>query len=282
MKIAITTDSTSDLSKELCNQFDIKIIPLNVTFGDVNKRDGEFAVKEIYEYVKKTGELCKTASINQFQYEEFFQEVLKDYDVIIHVGLGSNLSSSFQNARLASLELENKVYVIDSCSLSTGCSLLTIYARELANQGMPIDEIISKVNARVEHVQASFVLQNVNYLYKGGRCSAMALLGANIFHICPQIVVRNGKLESGKKYRGNYDKVVAQYVDDILSEFNHPDLEHVFITESGMDNEELIVNMIREKLTARGFKNIYHTHAGGVIACHCGPNTIGILYINDK
>lgn len=281
MKIVISSESTIDLTKELLEKFDIHIVPFSVILGAESKYDGELTNQQLFDYVKSSKQLPKTSAVNQYQYEEHFKALLNNYDIVIHITLSSEISSAYRNAVLASEEFKDKVYIIDSRSLSTGIALLALYARKLADQGLNPTDIVKQVTERTKNVQASFVIQSLDYLYKGGRCSKLAMFGANLFHICPQIVVSNGKMDAGKKFRGKYFDVVSQYVDETLEEFNNPDLETVFITFPSLDDEANIVNMVKEKLTKRGFKNIYVTYAGGTIATHCGPNTIGILYFNN-
>ncbi|MCQ2795459.1 MAG: DegV family protein [Bacilli bacterium] len=281
MKIVISAESTIDLTKELLDKFDIHIVPFSVILGDEAKLDGELSNQQLFNYVKEHNQLPKTSAVNQFQYEEHFKTLLNSYDAVIHITLSSEISSAYRNAVMVSEQFKDKVFVIDSRSLSTGIALLALHARKLADQGLAPDDIVNQVKERIPHVQASFVIQSVDYLYKGGRCSKLAMFGANLFHICPQIVVSDGKMDAGKKFRGKYFDVVSQYVDETLEEFNNPDLENVFITFPSLDDEANIVNMVKDKLVKRGFKNIYVTYAGGTIASHCGPNTIGILYFNN-
>lgn len=283
MKIVISSESTIDLSAEQLARFKIHIVPFSIVLGSQSYLDGiEMDCNGIFKYVKESKQLPKTSAVNQFQYQQHFEKLLKEYDAVIHIAFSSELSSAYRNAVLAANELKN-VFIIDSRSLSSGIALLAIYASELVHQGKEAKEIVDLVSARVNSVQASFVIQNVEYLYKGGRCSKIAFLGANIFHICPQIIVANGKMEAGKKYRGKSYNVINQYVDDTLTQFNHPDLSHVFVTDSGLgDEENNILDAVEEKLVKRGFKNIHFSKAGCTIASHCGPNCFGILYINDK
>ncbi len=278
MKIAISTESTVDLSKELIKKYNINIVPFTVLLGNISYLDGEISPTEIIEQTNKTGVLPKTSAVNEFQYEEYFGNLLKDNDAVIHFTLSKEMSSAYNNAVNASQKLKN-VYVIDSKTLSTGIALLAIYASKLVNKGLPIDKIIEKVNNRIGYVQASFVLKRLDYLYKGGRCSGLAFYGANILKIRPQIVVKNGKMKLGKKYRGNFERIVESYVDDTLKEFSNPDREEIFITYTTAD--EKMINSVRDKLIERGFKNVNVTTAGGTITSHCGENCFGILFIND-
>ena len=280
MKIAISTESTSDMTKEMLEKFDIHILPYEIMLGDKTFYDGELTTQEMFDYVDKTGTLPKTAAINEFRYEEYFESLLKDYDGVVHISLSSGLTSSTNNAINAANKLKN-CYAVDSKSLSTGIALLAIYARKLADQGLTPKEIYEADNKRVPHLQVSFVVERLDYLYKGGRCSSLALLGANLLKIRPRIVVKNddGKMISDKKYRGKMEQVVEKYCADTLAEFNTPDKSVGFVTYTSA-TEGMAANALRAMKEA-GFKEIYETRAGGTIASHCGANTLGILYIND-
>ena len=232
----------------------------------------------MFEYVDKNGTLPKTNAINEFEYTEYFENILNEYDAVIHVALSSGISSSCGNAFRAASNIKG-AYVVDSKSLSTGIGLLALYARELANKGEEPFEITKKVQARADTLQVSFVVERLDYLHMGGRCSSVALLGANLFHIRPRIVVKDGKMSSDRKYKGNMEKVVAKYCKETLAEFNTPDLDKVFITYTTATDG--MVERAEKALLEMGFKNIYKTRAGGTIASHCGANTIGILYFND-
>ncbi len=278
MKIAISAETTVDLTKELLAEYNIEIIPYSIQLGNRFADDGDITSEEIISYVNQTGVLPKTSAINEFQYNEHFEKLLKNYDAVVHFCLSSGASCACSNAKSAAEKLEN-VYVIDSKSLSTGIALLAIYARELANEGALAKEIYEKCQARVPFVQASFVLKRLDYLHKGGRCSSLTLLGANVLKIRPQIVLRDGKMVSGKKYRGNYNHIVKSYCDDVLNEFSNPDLKHGFVTYTTADDEvvQTAINFLKD----RGFENIHVTRAGATITSHCGEDCLGILYLND-
>lgn len=279
MKVAVSVESTNDLSKELLLKYDIKVIPYQIVLGDKTFKDGEVSIQEMFDFVDKTGVLPKTNALNEFEYTEFFEELKKEYDAVIHIALSSGLSSSCGNAERASKNVEN-VYVVDSKNLSTGIGLLAIYSRELAEMKLEPHLIYERVKARVEKVQASFIVERLDYLHKGGRCSALALFGANILKIRPRIIVKkDGTMTSDKKYRGSMGGVVSKYCAETLQEFNNPDLDKVFITYT-----TALPEMLEAAETAcknAGFKNIYHAHAGGTVASHCGANTLGIIYFND-
>ena len=220
----------------------------------------------------------KTSAVNEEDYKNHFTKILEDYDAIIHITLSSEISSANSNAVKVASTMKN-VYVIDSKSLSTGIALLVLYARKLANAGVAPEKIVEKVTSRIPAVQASFVIDRLDYLYKGGRCNALALFGANVFKIHPQIVLVNGKMKPNKKYRGKMEKVVDGYCTDTLKAFSNFDKSIVFITHTTASPE--MVEIAREKLKQAGFENIIETVAGGTITSHCGENTLGILYFND-
>ena len=279
MKIAVSVESTNDLTKELLNQYDIKVIPYQIVLGDKTFKDGDVSTEELFAYVDENGVLPKTNAINEYEYTEYFESLKKDYDAVVHICLSSGLSSSCANAVRASNNVKN-VYVVDSLSLSTGIGLLAIYARELVNEGYLAQDVAKKVAERVEKVQASFVIERLDYLYKGGRCNALSLLGANLLKIRPRIVVKNGKMGSDKKYRGAMGKVVNKYCADVLAEFDTPDLNTAFVTYTTA-TAEMVENAKRALIDAV-FKNVYETHAGCTIASHCGANTLAPLSVKRR
>lgn len=278
MKICISAESTIDLPKEVLDEFGIKTVPFTITLGEKMGLDGVITPEEIFEYVDKTGVLPKTSAVNYAQYNEFFSDLLKEYDEVIHFSLSSDLSVAYQNAVTAAEELGH-VHVIDSKSLSTGIALLAIYASKLVKDGLKVDEVIEKVSERIPNDQASFVLATVEYLFKGGRCSSLARFGALLFRIRPQIIVANGKMGPGKKYNGKQLACVEQYCADTLEQFNNPDLEIGFVTHSGATPD--MIDAAVKAMKDRGFKRVIITTAGATISSHCGPKCLGILYIND-
>ncbi len=278
MKIAISAESTVDLTEALIKEYDISVIPFGITLGDKNFKDGEISTQEIFDYVDKTGVLPKTNAVNAYEYEEHFKRLLEGNDAVVHFSLSSEISCACQNAKTVAAEMPG-VYVVDSRSLSTGIALLAIYAAKLKGKGLGVEEIVEKCTARIPYVQASFVLERLDYLYKGGRCSAMALFGANLLKIRPQILVGDGKMAPHKKYRGGMPGVVEKYCRDTLNEFDSPDKSIVFLTHSRASQE--MVDAAKKVLTEYGFTNIKETIAGSTISSHCGKNCLGILYIND-
>lgn len=280
MKIAITCDSVCDLSQELIKQNNISILPISIILGDETFSDGvNINSQKIFDYVAKNKQLPKTSAINEFQYAEFFKEHLDGVDALIHFTISSDMSSCFNNAKKAASTLKN-VYVIDSRNLSTGVGLQVLYACMLRDKGEKPENIVKKVEARKQFVQASFVVERLDYLYKGGRCSALQLLGANLLKIRPSIIVKDGKMDVHKKYRGKMKDVVKDYVKDTLNEFNTYDKSICFITYSSAteDMVEAAKSTLKE---FANFENVYITTAGATVTSHCGENTLGILYYNN-
>ncbi len=278
MKICISAESTIDLPESILKEFDIKTVPFTVLLGEKAGLDGVITPTEIFDYVDKTGVLPRTSAINEAQFKEYFTKLLKDYDEVIHFSLSSEISSACNNAFNVAKELKN-VHVIDSRSLSTGIALEAIYASKLVKEGLKVEEIIEKVKERIPFNQTSFVLATVDYLHKGGRCSSLAKLGAQLFRIRPQIIMADGKMSPGKKYMGKQLGCVESYVKDTLEQFNNPDLDLVFVTHSQASPD--MVEAAKKQLEAKGFKRIIETTAGATISSHCGPKCLGILYLND-
>lgn len=276
MKIALSAESTVDLPKQILEQFGVNIIPFNVLLGEQEfKDDGTLTNQDLFDFVKKTGVLPKTAAISTYDYEEHFTSLLTRFDAIIHFSLSEHLSSAYQNAVNAAKMNEN-IVVINSQSLSTGIALLVLSASEKIKQNKTLKQIETEILDEIPRIKASFVLDTLSYMHKGGRCSAVALLGANLLKIKPQIVLSGGKMTVGKKYRGKQEDVLVKYTEEILAE-NNPDKSKVFITYSSSPKA---LEAVVEKVKAFGFENVYITQAGATICSHCGPETLGVLFIN--
>ena len=278
MRIAISAESTIDLPKELLEKYQIHTVPFTVLMSGIAALDGQISPEEIFAYVNKNKVLPKTSAVNTYQYEKHFADLLKEYDYIIHFSLSSKISSAYANANVVASDNPN-IKIIDSESLSTGIALEAIYASILVNKGMEFNDVVNHVLARISHVQASFILERLDYLYMGGRCNALQLFGANLLKLHPQIIVHNGKMVVGKKYRGKMEVNTLRYVLDTLARFNNPDKELIFITYSTAKTET--IEAIKTILKERGFRNIFVTRAGCTISSHCGDGCLGILYIND-
>lgn len=280
MKVKIISDSTCDLSEELLKKYDIAIAPLSVTLGDNTYKDGvEMNVEDIYAYVEKTGSLPTTNAVNLADYIDIFREWKdKGYDGIVHFNISADFSSSYQNACLAAEEFDN-VCVVDSRNLSTGQGLVVLRGAELAMEGKTPQEIQEACNAMTPKVEASFVIDKLDYLYKGGRCSAVAALGANLLKLKPCIEVTDGKMDAGKKYRGKWEKVILDYVKDRLEGRDDIDKKRIFITHTRCLDE--VVKSVEAEIKSfiPDFEEILITTAGATITTHCGPNTLGVLFV---
>lgn len=279
MKIAISAESTLDLTPELIKEFDISVIPFNVILGEEEALDGQVTSQTLFDYVNKTGKLPRTAAINEFQYEEYFKSLLEKHEAVVHFALSSKISTSCNNALQAATCFGGKVIIIDTLSLSTGIALQAIYARKLAKAGKTHEEIAALVKERIPYDQTSFSLESVNYLYKGGRCSLLSMIGANVLRIKPDILMLDGSMKPGQKRRGPMAKVCVEYAEEMLKTYSNYDPELVFITYSSAPEE--VVDAVYEVLKKKGFKRIEKTMAGATISCHCGPHCLGILYMND-
>ncbi len=278
MKIKILSDSTCDLSQELIEKYDITIVPLTVI------KDGQPFVDrvnitpaEIFDHVAAGGDLCSTTATNMGEYCEWFEKFAGEYDGIIHINIGSGFSSCYQNACLAAEEFEN-VRVVDSMNLSTGQGLVVLKACELAQTCTDLDDLKAQLDAFTPKVEASFLLDQLKYMVKGGRCSSAAALGANLLNLKPCIEVKDGKMSVVKKYRGNYPKCLASYVKDRIADRNDLERDTLFVTRTPVTDE--CFNAVKDAVdTYADFKNIYWTEAGCTISCHCGPGTLGVLFV---
>ena len=278
MKIKIMSDSTCDLSKELLDKYDITLVPLTVIKNGEAFSDGvTITPAEIFAHVAAGGGLCSTSAMNVGEYSEFFSKYADSYDGIIHINISAEFSSSYRNACIAAEDFEN-VRVVDSRNLSTGQGLVVLQACKYAQECDNLDELQAKLQAFTEKVEASFLLDKLEYMVKGGRCSSAAALGANLLNLKPCIEVKDGKMSVVKKYRGNYAKCLASYVKDRLA--NRDDLEHetLFITRTPVNDECL--KAVADAINEYGdFENIYWTEAGCTVSCHCGPGTLGVLFV---
>ena len=276
-KIKITCDSTCDLPQELYAQHNVHVVPLTVTLNDTPHHDGvDISAEELFAFVKESGTLPKTAAISMGEYLDVFSKYTAEGYEVIHINLSSNLSASHQNAVLASQELEG-VYVVDSRNLSSGSGLLVLEACEMAQQGMEAAEIVAKLQELATRVDASFVLQTLEYLQKGGRCSSVAALGARALQLRPEIRVADGGMGVGKKYRGSMEKSVLDYVRGRLEGRNDIDTRRIFVTHSPMD-QSVVDKAIALAKELHPFDEVIETDAGCTICSHCGPNCLGVLF----
>ena len=278
MNIKIISDSTCDLSAELIKKHDIHIVPLCVIKDDQSFNDGaDITPAEIFAHVAAGGSLCSTAAVNVGQYADIFASFANNYDGVIHINISAEFSSCYQNACLAAEEFEN-VRVVDSRNFSTGQGLVVLKACELAQTCTDLDDLQKQLEAFTEKVEASFLLDKLEYMVKGGRCSSAAALGANLLNLKPCIEVRNGKMSVVKKYRGNYAKCLASYVKDRLADRDDLDKHTLFVTHTPVsdDCQEAVKTAVE---TFGDFENICWTEAGCTVSCHCGPGTLGVLFV---
>ena len=278
MKIKILSDSTCDLPKALLEQYDITLAPLTVVKGDDQFRDGvTITPAEIFAHVAAGGSLCSTAAVSIGEYSDLFEKYSSEYDAVLHINLGSGFSACHQNALLAAEDFSN-VRCIDSRNLSSGQGLLVLEACRLALEMENVDSIVDALNSYAEKIESSFLVEKLEYLVKGGRCSSAAALGANLLNLKPCIELKDGKMAVGKKYRGNYAKCLSAYVKERLEGREDVDRTNVFITWTDVSEESLA--LVREAVrTYGGFANVYESVAGSTISCHCGPGTLGILFV---
>lgn len=278
MRVKIISDSTCDLSPELLERYDIAITPLCVIKDGKEFHDGvDITPADIFAHVDGGGELCSTAAVSQFEYTEMFTRYAKEYDEVVQINIGSNFSCCYQNACLAAQEFDN-VFVVDSGNLSTGQGLLVVAAAKLAQQGVSGIEIAERVRALVPKVEASFLIERLDYMRKGGRCSTVAALGANLLKLKPCIEVREGKMSVCKKYRGSFEKCIRQYVKERLDGRTDIAGDLAFITHPACQKN--VVDAAMEEAARYGaFDEVIETRAGCTVSCHCGPDTLGILFV---
>ncbi len=283
-KVRIMADSTCDLSKELIQKYGIGILPLNIVMDDTCYLDGiETNPDAIYAWADAKRTTPKTAAPGIEAAMEFLRPIKDAGDEICFFGISEQMSATCQVMRLAAgeLEYEDHVCVIDSMNLSTGIGLQVLHAAELAAQGASLKELEETLKEYRERVRASFVVDTLTYLHRGGRCSSVAALFGNTLKLKPRIAVTAGKMGVSKKYRGNRRKTVLDYVKDMEENLLLAERTHVFITHSGIEAE--IVEEVRGYLKSLNhFDEIHETRAGGVISSHCGPGTLGVLFVEEK
>ena len=276
-KIKITCDSTCDLTRELYEKYDIDVTPLGIALGESLYHDGvDVSTSDVFKFVDDTGMLPKTSAVSVGEYIELFEKYVKDGYSVIHINISSEFSSCHQNARLAAAEVGN-VYPIDSRNLSSGSGHLVLAAAELARECDNAEEIVEKLNEMKNRLDVSFVLQTLEYLKKGGRCSAIAAFGANALRLRPEIEVVNGKMQVAKKYRGSIQKSVEDYVRGRLEGRDDLQLNRIFVTHSHVPDDVLqsTVALVRELAP---FSEVIVTVAGCTISSHCGPACLGVLF----
>ncbi len=277
-KVIIGSDSTCDLSPELLGRYNIPIVPLAVNLGDAQYSDGvDITPDDIYKHYAERGELPKTSAPNIADFTSFFEKYTSEGNAVVFFTISSEMSSTYNNARLAAEDFED-VYVVDTRNLSTGGGLLVVSAAEMAAQGKSAQEIAAACAELAGRVEASFIVDDLEFLHKGGRCSAVAAFGANLLQLKPCIFVKDGKMGVGKKYRGRFPAVLQKYVADQIGDASDIDITRVFVTHAGCD-EEIYRACVDQVKSLAPFKEVLLTRAGCTISSHCGRNTLGVLFI---
>ncbi|MEG1559464.1 MAG: DegV family protein [Clostridia bacterium] len=276
-KIKISADSTSDLSKDIISEFDINIIPLLIETDNASYRDGiDITPDALFDLVENKGQFCHTTAVNAFQYHEEFTRLLKTNDAVIHICLSSDMSACYQNACTAAAELEN-VYVLDSKNLSSATGHLVYEAALMARDGIEPKKIFEELTKLSIKLEASFIIDTLEYLKRGGRCSAIKAFSAAVLKLKPCIEVIDGKMTVGNTFRGSLEVCLKRYVKQRLKDRSDIDCRRVFITTTGCSRN--IIDMVEDSVKKYGnFETIIETQAGCTISAHCGPNTLGILF----
>ena len=281
--IKIISDSTCDLSKDLIEKYNIAILPLHIHLGEEEYQDGlTITPDEIYAWSDANNTTPKTSASSMIEVIDGFQPYLDNGDEVICFSISSSMSANNNVMRLAveDLEAEDKIHIIDSANLSTGIGLLVIEAAIMAEAGKSAEEIVAKVEELKPLVSASFVVDTLTYLHRGGRCSGVAALAGGVLKLHPKIIVDGGKMDASKKYRGKINSVIMSYAKDMEADLMTAKKDRVFITHSGC--EQSIIDEVYDYLKSLNhFDEILITRAGGVISSHCGPGTLGVLFIRQ-
>ena len=284
-KIMLSADTPCDIGEELKARYQVSLHPLHIILDDQQYTDGlDITSAQLYEAWWKHKLLPRTAAINPEEYMQYFSAYLDQGYEVIHVSLGSGLSSSYANAKIAADMLQSKgnVYVVDSCSLSTGFGLLVCEAGERIKAGLPAKQIVEEITALSQDTRASFVLDTLEFMRAGGRCSSITQIGAAMLNLKPTIMVKNdrqGSMIVGKKYMGKLAPSLMKYVDDQLKDRTDLVLDRVFVTHSGMDDPAIIEKVVSRIKELQPFREIFVTQASCTVSCHCGPNTLGVLFL---
>ena len=278
-KVLITCDSVNDLSKKLISKYKIKVLPIQVTLGEKNYvDDGSLTSEDIYKEYRENSVLPKTAAFSPQAAIDFFKPYADKGYEIVHIDLSSELSSSFQNAKIAALTFD-KVQIVDSRQLSTGMGLIVIEACRLRDRGFSAKEIAEQLEVFKDKISSSFVIDTLEFLHKGGRCSGLAAMGANMLSLRPCLEMRDGTLKVVKKYRGKMEKVYSQYIDERLDVLTIDTTREVFITHSGEIDKKVLEELKGKVCETLKTEEVYITQAGCTVCSHCGPKTLGILFV---
>lgn len=280
MNYVVTSDSTCDLSKELIAENNVQIMPLAIIIDGNEYRDGvDITSEQIIKHIENGGNLPKTTAISIGEYEEFFKKFTEQGLSVIHFNISSGASSCHSNAKIAADGLEN-VYVVDTKHLSSGQGLLVLKACDMLREGNSVPDTYNKICSLCDKVQTSFVLDRLDILHKGGRCSLAQLLGAKLLKLHPSLYMTEGSLKVKRKYMGSLQRALDAYVNDLFNEYANYDKTRCFVTHCCGDRDKVdsVIKKVKEKFD---FKEVIETQAGSTVTSHCGRNTIGVLFITD-
>lgn len=279
MNIKILSDSTCDLPPELLRRYDITLLPLSIERNGETLRDGiDMTPADVFRQVDEGGPLCRTSAVNVGEFIEHFRYWRASYDAVICVTLSAEMSSCYQNACLAAQEFD-QVYAVDSRNLSSAQGIVVLDAARLAESGLPPQAIVDRLNEETGRIQSSFLPDRLDYLYKGGRCSAVAALGANLLHLKPRIEVIDGKMGVTKKYRGSFTHCMEQYARELLERYPRVRRDICFVVHPDAQ-EDAVKASLRVMRESGRFEQVLEVRTGCTVACHCGPNTIGIMFVS--
>ena len=281
MKIALSTESSSDLPKELVEKFNIHVIAFTIVKGEETIKDGSEPLENLYSFVTETKTLPRTTAVNIEEFKEHFSNLLKEYDAVVHISMSHACSSAYENALAASKEFEGKVFVVDSLVFHTGQALMALYGASLIKDGLKPEEIVEALKERANHVCTTATLETVNYLYKGGRCNALAMIGANILGLRPMVELREGEIKLAKKFIGPRRLWTNAYINFIMSKIEKGADKTIVFVSSTTDMPEATETAVR-KLKEAGFQNVFTAKAGATIGTHTGPGTFSIEYFADS
>lgn len=281
MAVKITSDSTCDLTPEILSAYQIELFPLTVVLNDKPHQDGvDIVPQDIFQAVNQGSPLPSTTAVSVGEYQDRFAVLAKEYDAVIHINIGSGFSACFQNASIAAAEFEN-VHAVDSQNLSSGHGHVVLAAAKAAKDGKSAQEILALLDDLIPRVEASFIIDRLDYMVKGGRCSAVAMLGANLLKLKPCIEVKNGAMGVVKKYRGSFEKCLEAYVKERLEGRDDLVSDQIFITHPACPPSD--VELVRGEIGKyASFDTVTETHAGCTVSSHCGPRTLGILFVRKS
>ncbi len=278
-KVIITADSAADIPKEIAEEFDIKIMPMYVVIGSETKRDGiDIFASEVFDYVDRTGEIPKTSAVSPGEYLDFFAELIKGGNAVVHLSFCSELSSTYRNAKIASARLGD-VYTLDTRNLAGGILLLALRGCEMRDSGATAEEIYSRLSSLVPKTRVSYLLDSIDFLRRSGRCSAAAAFGASLLSIKPCAAMIDGKIDVIKKYMGKTQAVRLQYTSEQLKTHKNIDYKYAIIYHSGVDSAELSV--IEDVVKNSGFERVITAYEGCMIGLHSGRGALGIHFISE-